>query len=287
VSDQPKSKNQYEDEMNAKGSRDFRFYMPIDMDSFEKSLKTDKDSDPKSWRVGGIASTSQEDLENETILPEGIQTDYYLRFGLITWDHQKGPENKIGIPTDAKVTPEGFWTEGYLLKDVPAAQHVHNLMKTLATGKHDRKMQWSVEGKTLMQEGGRILKCWLKDCTLTMNGVNNNTYANLLKSLKTCVEDESLESMPEVKSVDKSVESISSIESVDKGLEAGYQVEGQTGGDALRTQDLDQYLKVLTYKSLTPADAVHYVMLKSHVSSEVAKKILRYVDMYAKLKGKK
>ena len=266
--------NQYEDEMNAKGSKDFRFYMPMGVDYLEKSLKgEEKDSDPKSWKIGGIASSDKEDLESDIVLPGGIDFSYYLKFGLITWDHLKGPENKIGIPTKAEVKAEGLYTEGYLLKDVPAAVHVHTLMKALASGPHERQMQWSIEGKTILQEGKRIIRSWIKDITLTMNGINTSTYAEFVKSLQKCKEDNSLESMP--------------YRPMGKTLDAGYQTEGQTGGDALRVADLESRLKILTNKSLTYDEAIKYAMMKSGSSPESAKKIIKYAQLLKNLKEKK
>jgi hypothetical protein len=57
-------------------------------------------------------------------------------------------------------------------------------MKALASGAHDRKVGFSVEGKVIEQQGGRIIKCWIKDIAITANPVNTKTYAELIKSIK-------------------------------------------------------------------------------------------------------
>ena len=166
------------------------FFVPFD-DSFmqeaernlEKASKGE-DLDPYSWKIGGIISTTDKDLDGEYIDPAAFDTTYFLQNGWYNDDHQRGTPHKVGIPTKAYMTEKGLYTEGYLLKDVPAARGIYNLMKTLAKGKHNRRVGFSVEGKILEQEGNVIKKVFLKDVALTANPVNTKTYAELLKSMR-------------------------------------------------------------------------------------------------------
>lgn len=268
------SKEEFEDFLKANNSAPWKFYMPMGGGYIEKSVlqqKEEDDKDPKSWKIGGIASSCEEDLEAETVVPEGIDVSYFLKWGWYNSEHKKGAAYKVGIPTKAICTPKGLEVEGYLLKDMPEAQGIYTLMKTLKKGDHKRSVGFSIEGKTVLQEGKRILKSFLIDVAITANPVNPTTYADLIKSLKMCAVDNSLESMSYV--------------STDKALEAGYAVEGQTDGGALRVQDLERKLKILTNKSFSPEDALEYVKLKAGVTDEVAKKILKYADLLKKLKA--
>ena len=184
----PEIPQEYQTILDDKSKETIHFFMPIEksyVDLMEKNLeKGAKDTDPYSWKIGGLASSSDKDLDGEYIEPTAFDTDYLVRFGFFNNDHQKGPENKVGIPTKAVVTDKGLWVEGYLLKDIPAAQGIYRLMKTLAKGNHDRKVGFSVEGKIISQEGSRITKVFLKDIAITANPVNTKTYAELIKSMR-------------------------------------------------------------------------------------------------------
>lgn len=265
-------------EMSQRGVEEyFSFFMPLEKSYLAKALvDTDEDSkDPTSWKVGGYASTEHEDLDEEVVVPAGIETDYFLRYGLLTWDHQKGPENKIGTPLTAYTDPKGFYIRGFLWKEVPAAIAVHNLMKAFAKNpEYNRHMGWSIEGKTLKMEGKRILKCWLKDATLTCNPINNNTFAGLVKSMAGC----------DFYSIGgKTACSCKTEADTKKALSAGYEVAGQTGGDALRTQDLERKLKILTNREgLSEKELKEYAMMKGGFGEEAADKLLNYAKILKK-----
>lgn len=265
-------------EMSERGKEEsFSFFMPMDKDLLTKALNiSEGDSkDPTSWKVGGYASTDDEDLDKEIVVPSGIETDYFLRYGLLTWDHKPGPENKIGTPLEAYTDKKGFYIKGFLWKEVPAAQAVYGLMKAFAKNpEYNRHMGWSIEGKTLKMEGNRILKCWLKDATLTCNPINNNTYAGLVKSLSSC----------DFYTIGgKMACSCKDEGDVKKALEAGYEVAGQTGGDALRVQDLERKLKILTNKEgLTQEELKEYAMMKGGFDGETAEKLVDYARVLKK-----
>lgn len=344
------------EEVNADGTKEegFHFFIPMEKSYLEKAISSKADKDPKSWKIGGYASSNDTDLEGESIDPYGIDTSYFLKFGYFNDDHQKGAAHKVGIPTEAFVDEKGLYVRGYLLKDIPEAQGIYRLMQTLASGSHDRQVGFSVEGKVLEQAGGRILKCWIKDIAITANPVNTKTFAELIKSLKekySSVEPEpdlikksesdtkdpsskggtitiaevraaaaevkkaAEDSVPlaeikehtgvDKKHFEKIIQLADEIsqeakallsedkEEFGKAMEAGHTTgnggpEGQqTGGAALRRQDLDNELKVTTnnerIKDEDDAEIIAYTMKKSGIDDiNTIKKIIKYAVLLQK-----
>lgn len=304
----PEVPQEYQSILDDPSKETIHFFMP-----FEKSFvdlaganleKGVKDSNPYSWKIGGLASSNDKDLDGEYIEPIAFDTDYLVRFGFFNNDHQKGPEHKVGIPTKAVVTDRGLWVEGYLLKDIPAAQGIYRLMQTLAKGGHDRKVGFSVEGKILEQDGNRITKVFLKDIAITANPVNTRTYAELIKSMR---EGKNTAVVPEpdlkketcncschdsgrgysIQCDDCLQKNAYCVEKskMDKALEAGNTTGNtgpsgpQVGGEALRVQSLDKDLKVTTNDEVDQ-ELVKYTMQKSLINDEkVALKIIEYARL--------
>lgn len=314
----PEVPKEYQAILDDASKETIHFFMP-----FEKSFvdlagsnmeKGSKDSDPYSWKIGGLASSNDKDLDGEYIEPTAFDTDYLVRFGFFNNDHQKGPEHKVGIPTKAVVTDRGLWVEGYLLKDIPAAQGIYRLMKTLSQGGHSRKVGFSVEGKVLEQDGNRITKVFLKDIAITANPVNTRTYAELVKSMQdkkntSVVTEPDLKKESEVSPTTNKCDCSchdsgrgykvqcddclkknaycveDSKKEIDKALEAGNTTGNtgpsgpQTGGEALRVQSLDKQLKVTTNEE-DNSELVKYVMQKSLINDEkVALKVIEYARL--------
>lgn len=300
----------------------FHFFIPMEKSYLEKALSSKTDKDPKSWKIGGYASSSDTDLEGESIDPYGIDTTYFLKHGYFNDDHQKGAAHKVGIPTEAFVDARGLYVRGYLLKDIPEAQGIYRLMQALAKGEHGRQVGFSVEGKVLEQQGGHILKCWIKDIAITANPVNTKTYAELIKSLKEKYGPDvevSVEPTPDlIKKAEETVplseikqhagvdkkhfEKIITLaeeikteasqllsedkEEFGKALSAGHNtgnggpVGQQTGGGALRTQDLDNTLKVTTNVENEDPEIVNYTIKKSGIDDiNVVRKIIQYAAL--------
>lgn len=298
----------------------FHFFIPMEKSFLEKALTSSAatESDPKSWKIGGYASSSDTDLEGESVDPYGIDTSYFLKFGYFNDDHQKGAAHKVGVPTEAFVDNQGLYVRGYLLKDIPEAQGIYRLMKTLASGSHNRQVGFSVEGKVLEQEGGKILKCWIKDIAITANPVNTKTYAELIKSLqekhaavvtKPDLIKKSEETVPvaEVKEHTKGdrkkferivslAEEIAAearklsqedIEEFGKGMEAGYDApQEKEGGEALRVQSLENKLKVTTNAPAEDDELVKYTMEKGGFTDmALALKLIEYARLLKAQEG--
>jgi hypothetical protein len=254
-------------------ARDVHFFLPIEKatESFSDSplLKSknkdeDEDANPFSWRFCGMASSATKDLEGDFIFPSAFgNCEYFLRSGFYNENHVPGAAGIIGIPLAAKVTKNGLWVAGYLLKSNPNSKAYWDLMKTFSKHNHmGRRVGLSIEGKELERdEDGNITRVWLKAIAITVCPVNTETYAEVMtpehekKYLSKSLNDESSTSSSniadkEVSSVESGVKKLDENKEadVDKALEAGYSTDqtNQTGGEALRVQSLDRNLKVET-----------------------------------------
>lgn len=195
----------------------FEFQVPVD-------LMKSKDGE---WRVRGLASTTSIDQQGEILLQTGMDlTPINKKKGFINFDHQKGPENNIGILDGYSKTPQGLYLEGRLFKKHTRAKAVKEILDSL--GDKDRgRMGMSVEGAIIKRSGKNnkvVEKCVIRGVALTMNPVNTDTYVDLVKSLNTS----SIEF--EVDPLDKAL-----------GVGSGYTEapDSLTGGGALAQQSLD------------------------------------------------
>jgi len=161
--------------------KDFLVHIPVDI---EKS----KDGD--EWRIKGIASTGDTDLHGESVDQEGLDISALKAGrGIFNVDHQKGPENVVGIIEDADfIDVDGkkcLQVEGYLLKEQDRAKAFYNIMKSLKKGTGPR-IHMSIEGKILQRDFSdqkRIKKARIDKVALTLDPVNPYTFAELCKSL--------------------------------------------------------------------------------------------------------
>lgn len=143
------------------------------------------------WIVQGLASSPSKDQQGEIILPDGIDASPIDQGrGILNWDHQKGPENIVGLLDGYKRTDHGFFVKGRLFKNHQKAKAIHDIMSSL--GKSDKgRMGLSVEGKILQRSGedGKLIrKCQISAVALTMNPVNQDSYVDLVKSMSTSEE---------------------------------------------------------------------------------------------------
>lgn len=154
----------------------FKFVIPADLQKGEDG----------EWRVRGLASTANRDAQGEILLPEGIDlSPIDQKKGVLNWNHEKGPQNLIGILDGYKKTPEGLFIEGRLLKNHEKAKAVYQIMSSFEKGDRGR-MGLSVEG-IIRERGGKdgkvIKKCQINAVALTMNPVNQDTFVDLVKSM--------------------------------------------------------------------------------------------------------
>ena len=221
-----------------KGTGDtFHFFVPAEI------VKSDKDG--KRY-IQGLASTSHRDLQGEIVDQKGIDFQYFLSDGYINDDHKPGPEHKVGEPVECKLTPKGLWIKAFLYKGKERSDYWWEHINTLTANDSRRKVGFSIEGKVLRRNGKTILKCWLQDVAITASPVNNNTFAEIVKSLNAqewCLHP-----------VDKSCAGGCCVCPTTKSMDSDHEDEekalgtGGMGGN-LVPQSLEGSAKVQTYKS--------------------------------------
>lgn len=158
----------------------FHFYVPATAIDVQKG-GSDKDKS-KRW-IQGIASTASKDLQSEIVDQNGIDFSYFLKYGFFNDDHKSGPENKIGQPTECRITQNGLWVKGFLFKNHKRADYYWELMHALNASDSDRKVGFSIQGKVKRRSGTKIVECWIQDIALTPAPVNTTTWAEIAKSL--------------------------------------------------------------------------------------------------------
>lgn len=154
----------------------YSFFVPL-----EKSY-VDENGD---WVIEGIASNGGEDQEGDTILPDGADYSYFLDRGFLKWEHGNKPDQFIGEPFEAKVTPEGLFIRCRLYPHMELAQKAVQAMEGLKKSNAKRRMGFSIEGSVLKRDEvnpKKILKAIIRNVVLTMNPVNQHTWADLAKS---------------------------------------------------------------------------------------------------------
>lgn len=174
--------------------KEFKFHIPVELQK----------SEDDQWKVKGIASTPDQDLQGEIVDQEGLDISALKAGrGLFNWDHQKGPENVLGQIEDAEFKEiDGkrvLEVEGYLFKDNDRSKGFYSIMNGIKKGASPR-VHMSIEGKILERDfvnQKKIKKARIDKVALTLDPVNPYTYAELVKSL-TAHEDQKVESEPVV-----------------------------------------------------------------------------------------
>jgi hypothetical protein len=250
---------------------EFSFWLPMDLCKAENKRG---DQGKRRW-IEGIASTEHQDLQDETVSQHGIDFTYFLEHGYYNNDHKPGFENKVGQPIEAKITPQGLWTKGYLFENHKVADAIWELAHALEASRSDRKLGFSIQGKVLRREGRRILKCWVQDIAITAAPINTHTWLDVVKSLSAVpvemwCEGESgviyptdtAKSIPCSGTCKKACKSCRSLSETQMDLKKDREEDeekalGTSGtGRALIPQSLEGDKKVLTYKSLSRDECV-------------------------------
>lgn len=221
----------------------FKFIIPAE-------ITKSKDGE---WRVSGLASSNATDRQGEVILPDGIDaTPIAKGKGFFNFDHDNSPESTIGLLDGYKKTDSGMFVHGRLFKNHSKAKAVYEIMTSL--GKSDKgRVGMSVEGKVIERDPFNpkiIKKCVVKNVAITMNPVNTDTYADIVKSFNSSeVEFDSTGKKDSQTSVVKSEEQPSftatqvlSIVEKALGIGAGNAAPpiDRSGGDALGISNMSE-----------------------------------------------
>lgn len=220
---------------------------PLNKDTFRfvAPAELEKAADG-SYKIRGLASTERMDQQGETIIQKGIDlTPIDKKKGVLNWDHAKGPENTIGVLDGYERTAKGTIIEGRLFKNHTKAKAVREIMESLGEGDRGR-MGLSVEGRILERDPANpsiIKKCQITAVALTMNPVNTDTFADIVKSMNASeIEFDAQETPSEAKSEEAVFTASQVMAIVQKALSVGAGSMGapadKTGGDALQPSDM-------------------------------------------------
>jgi hypothetical protein len=173
--------------MKQSGS-DFRFFVPLEL------TKGTDEKGKKVMKIGGIASTSDEDSDGEFLDPEGFDLQYFLKYGFLNWHHQSktNPAAIVGEPTVAEIRDKKLYIEGELYADSPLAKDIYTLAEALKSSNSGRHLGFSIEGKVTERDAmnPKIVKqAQITGCAITPTPKNSQTLAEIIKGHGADVED--------------------------------------------------------------------------------------------------
>lgn len=199
-----------------------------------------------TYFVRGIASTQNIDSQDEIVLQDGADfTPIAEGRGILNWDHQKGPENVVGLLDKYSKTKDGIYVEGRLFKNHQKAKSIQEIMSSL--GKRDKgRMGMSIEGQILKRNSSNpkiVEKCRINAVALTLNPVNCDTYVELMKSMTVAEIEVSCKKSEPLKASEKTYTATQVVGLLEKALSVGSggmeAPDTRSGGDALAREDFD------------------------------------------------
>lgn len=165
----------------------FNFWCPIE--PIKKA--TDEETGEPVMRIGGIASTVDQDADGETLDPSGFDIQPLKESGMVNWHHQakNSPAAIIGEPSKVELRPEGLWIESDLYASSPMANEVYELAKTLEENSKTRRLGYSIEGKVIKRASNdkksplynKIVKAVITGVAVTHMPKNPHTFVNIIK----------------------------------------------------------------------------------------------------------
>ena len=243
----------------------FKFWCPI-----EKAQETiDPTTGEQVMRLGGIASTSDEDADGEFLDPKGFDIKPLMESGMVNWHHQaKGqPATIIGEPTKAEIRPEGLYIETDLYPSSKIACDVWELANTLEKDSKTRRLGYSIEGKVVKRKSNnknspdykKIVKAIITGVAITHQPKNPKTFANIIKGeIDDDMDDD--EETKEEKSLDTE------------------------SGKPLRKESLNKKLKTQTFGKSEVVERLFKDI--PGISIEKAEKIYSLISKISNMKGK-
>lgn len=157
----------------------FNVFLP-----FDKVSKSEDDNN--TYTVEGYASTSDRDLQSETILPSGIDDSYLIENGWIDFEHDT--DQVIGVPTkNTHVDQHGLYLQAKLFKNMPQVQDIMKLYHNIKDNGIDRNLGFSIEGNVLERDEDDesiIRQVQITGVAVTKNPANTHaTWELVSKSL--------------------------------------------------------------------------------------------------------
>lgn len=158
----------------------FKFFVPFEMS------KAKDEQGREVMKIGGIASTSDEDSDGEFLDPQGFDLDYFLKYGFLNWHHQakNNPSAIVGEPTLAEIRDRKLYIEGELYNESPLARDIYTLADSLKKSGSKRRLGFSIEGSVLERDPMNekiVKKARITGCAITPTPKNSNTLADIVK----------------------------------------------------------------------------------------------------------
>lgn len=128
----------------------------------------------------GIASSEAIDSDGEIIVQKGIDWSWFMKHGFISLEHPLGVDNIIGAPV--KVEPavikgeEATAITARIFLDDPVGRKVFSKAKMLKKCGSDRRLGFSIEGRSISREGNRILKSKVTSVAVSPVPKNPHTF---------------------------------------------------------------------------------------------------------------
>lgn len=239
----------------------FIFWCPL-----EKAQDLDPTTGEPIMKLGGIASTSDEDSDGEFLDPKGFDIKPLLESGMVNWHHQaKGqPATIIGEPTKAEIRPKGLYIETVLYPSSKIACDVWELAETLEKDSKTRRLGYSIEGRVVKRKSNnknspdykKIEKAIITGVAITHQPKNPKTFANIIKG-----------------EIDDDFE-----EEEEKSLDT-------ESGKALKKESVDKKIKNQTFSKAEVIERIFKDI--PGISIEKAEKINSLILKIASMKGKK
>lgn len=176
----------------------FKFYTPLE-------IRKGKDKSGKSvMKLGGIASTIDEDSDGEFLDPSGFEIADFETVGVVNWHHQAKdkPSTIIGEPAFAEIREDGFYVETELYPSSETAREVYELAEVLEKDSKTRRLGYSIEGVVLERGSDDenhpdykiVKKAQITGLAITHMPKNPQTFAQIIKGkMDTLNEDDSEE----------------------------------------------------------------------------------------------
>jgi hypothetical protein len=163
----------------------FKFYTPFEL------IKAKDNSGNTVMKLGGIASTIDEDADGEYLDPDGFDVNDFLKVGFVNWHHQakNKPKTIVGEPSKAEIRKDGFYVETTLYPSSDTANEIYELAQILEKDSKTRRLGYSIEGDVVERGSDdkthpdykKIKKAVITGLAITHMPKNPKTFAQIIK----------------------------------------------------------------------------------------------------------
>jgi hypothetical protein len=236
-------------------TKNFNFFVPIELEKAKEGTER-----YKNMIIGGIASTNDQDSDEEILEPNGFNLNVLKTKGTINWEHQakNSASNIIGEPIEAVIKDNKLVLKARLYEKMQKARDAYDTMLAMKESGATRTFGFSIEGQPIQRDPRnpkRIIKALITNIALCTVPKNSNTWAEIVKGEQ---QEDYIEPTYEtdVPYLFKGQygdneytlhKDFTITKAVCAGTETGQALVGKdTTGAALKQESLDDDLKVLT-----------------------------------------